>query len=336
VAATDLDAERTLLTQALDVRQRVLPANDLDLALTLGALAGHYRRRGDLERSRELYREAFAVFRDPSERRHPKAVSLMGAYAVLLGNVKAYDESEAVLREAIAVGEEVLGPGTLTVADLTNDLAVIMTTRGRLDAAEHTFRDSFDRHVALFGENHWRVRNIARNIGQVLTIQQRYEAALPWMDRAVAIRADATSSDYAGLEGIRAQRSWIVFRLGRRSEALEAVTRAVSALEGTKDSNDGFALAFSRILLARILSETGRPAEAETAARAAMVWFERWGRSHPKYADAECEVGRAQLLQGRTSDGWAILERCLSIYRGWGQADPYVVKSLDQALAGNR
>ena len=33
VAATDLDAERTLLTQALEVRHRVLPPNDPDLAL---------------------------------------------------------------------------------------------------------------------------------------------------------------------------------------------------------------------------------------------------------------------------------------------------------------
>ena len=81
VAVTDLDAERTLLTQALEIRRRVLAPNDPDLALTLGALAGHYRRRGDLERSRELYRQAFSVFRDPSERRHPKAVSLMGSYA---------------------------------------------------------------------------------------------------------------------------------------------------------------------------------------------------------------------------------------------------------------
>jgi serine/threonine-protein kinase len=333
VAATDLDAERTLLAQALEVRRRVLPANDLDLALSLGALAGHYRRRGDLERSRELYREAFAVFRDPSERRHPRAVNLMGAYAVLLGTLKAYDEAEAMLREAIAAGEQVLGPGTLTVADLTNDLAVILTTQGHLDAAERAFRDAFDRHVALFGENHWRIRNIARNIGQLLALQQRYPEALAWMDRAVAIHADTTSSDYAGLEGVRAQRAWILFRLGRRSEALDAVSRAVSALEGTKDSNDGFALAFSRILLARVLTETGRPAEAEAPARAAMAWFERWGRNHPKYADAECEVGRAQMLQGHAAEGRALVAHCLPIYRPWGQADRHILESLERLLA---
>ena len=66
VAATDLDAERTLLTQALEVRRRVLPPNDPELALTLGALAEHHQRRGELERSRELYRQALAVFGTPA------------------------------------------------------------------------------------------------------------------------------------------------------------------------------------------------------------------------------------------------------------------------------
>ena len=168
VAATDLDAERALLTQALDIRRRVLPPNDPDLAITLGALAGHHQRRGELERSRELYRQALAVFRDPGERRHPASVTLMGDYGSLLSTLKAYDEAEATLREAIAVGEQVLGPGTLTVADLTNDLAVVLAAVGRHGDAERAFRESFDRHVVLFGESHWRIRNVARNLGLVL------------------------------------------------------------------------------------------------------------------------------------------------------------------------
>jgi Protein kinase domain/Tetratricopeptide repeat len=135
-----------------------------------------------------------------------------------------------------------------------------------------------------------------------------------------------------GLEGIRAQRSWIVFAVGRSAEALDAASRAVSAIEGMKDPNDGHVLAYSRIVLARILSETGRPDAAEPAARAAAAWFERWGRDHPQLANAECEVGRALVLQGRTAEGRARLEHCLPIYRPWGHADPHSVQSLDRLL----
>ena len=53
----------------------------------------------------------------------------------------------------------------------------------------------------------------------------------------------------------------------------------------------------------------------------------------PAYADAECELGRAQVLQGAIPEGRAALERCLPIYRAWGLADREVVRSLERLLA---
>ncbi len=47
----------------------------------------------------------------------------MNDYASLLGEMNMHAEAEAMQREAIAVGRQVLGPGTLTVANLTNNLA---------------------------------------------------------------------------------------------------------------------------------------------------------------------------------------------------------------------
>ena len=257
----------------------------------------------------------------------------MNDYAALLGTLKAPAEAETLQREAIAIGQQVLGPGTLTVANLTNNLAVTLTSLGRHADAERAFREAFEQHLALLGENHWRVRNIARNIGRILDLQGQYDEALLWMDRAIAAGTNTIGSEDVGIEGIRAQRAWILFRLGRRAEALEAVTRAVSALEQMKDPNDGHALAMSRVLLARMLARTGRPDQAEPPARAALAWFERWGRDHPAYADAECELGRAQVLQGAIPEGRATLERCLPIYRAWGLADREVVGSLERLLA---
>ena len=154
-----------------------------------------------------------------------------------------------------------------------------------------------------------------------------------WLDRAIAADVNRIGSEDVGIEGMRAQRAWILFRLGRRAESLEAVTRAVSTLEQMKNPNDGHALALSRVLLARMLARTGRPDQAERHARAALAWFERWSRDHPAYADAECELARARLLQGAISEGRALLERCLPIYRAWGLADREVLRSLEQLFA---
>jgi tetratricopeptide (TPR) repeat protein len=332
VAGADLDAASALLSQALAVRRRVLPPNHPDLAMSLGALAGYHDKHGDRERSRALYQQALAVFRDPAARHHPRAVTLMNDYASLLGEMNKHAEAEALQREAIAVGRQVVGPDTLTVANLTNNLAVTLTSLGRLADAERAFREAFAQHEALLGENHWRMRNLARNVGRILALQQHFEEALPWMDRALAIDRNPGSSDDAGIEGIRAQRAWMVFRLGRREEALEQAAGAVSALERMKDSNAGYVLALSRAQFARILNEIGRPEDAEPVARAALAWFERWP-SHPRLAEAACEVGRSQVLQGKPAEGRATLEGCLPSYRAWGQADRDIVESLERVLA---
>jgi Tfp pilus assembly protein PilF len=85
-------------------------------------------------------------------------------------------------------------PGTLTVANLTNNLAVTLASLGRHADAERAFRAAFEQHLALLSENHWRVRNIARNIGRVLDMQQQYDEALVWLDRAIS-RPARTRSD---------------------------------------------------------------------------------------------------------------------------------------------
>jgi serine/threonine-protein kinase len=326
--APNLDAAGALFSQALEVRQRVLPPNHPDLAMSLGALAQYHNLKADRERSRALYQRALAVFEGPGAR-HPKAVGLMNDYASLLGGLSLHAEAEAMQRQAITVGQQVLGPGTLIVANLTNNLGTTLTSLGRLAEAEHAFREAHAQHLALLGENHWRTRNLSRNVGRILALQQQYAEALPWMDRAIAVRA---SDDDAGREGIRAQRAWILFRMGRRAEALEQATAAVSALE-RMTKRDGSVLAISRPLVARMLNEIGRPKDAEPPARAAVEWLERWGPSDPRHAEAACEMGRAQLLQGMTAEGRATLERCLPVYRAWGQADREVVESLERLLA---
>jgi tetratricopeptide (TPR) repeat protein len=132
---------------------------------------------------------------------------------------------------------------------------------------------------------------------------------------------------------MRAQRAWILFRLGRSAEALEAATQAISALEHMKDPNDGYALASARTTQAQLLSRMGRPGEAEAPARAALALFERWGHDNPSYAAAECELGRAKVLQGAIAEGRAALARCLPIYRAWGQADREIIESIERLLA---
>ena len=197
------------------------------------------------------------MFPRPQDRRNPIAITLLNDFANVHGTLNEREEAEALQREAIEIGRQVLGPETLTVANLVNSLGTTQAIMGRHADAERSFRAAFETHRALLGEPHWRTRNVARNVGRALALQQRYAEALPWMDRAVTASAGPDASTSAGRWGMLAQRAQVLFRLGRREEALSETAAAVESLERLPADDRAWPLALARVLLGRMLIETG-------------------------------------------------------------------------------
>jgi eukaryotic-like serine/threonine-protein kinase len=336
VGATDRDRARQMIVDALSIQRRVLPNHHPDLASTLGALALSYKQTGDLNRSRELYLEALAAFRTPGERHNRRALSLMSDYASLLGTMGDDEGAEAVQRQTIALGEQTLGRLTLPVANLINNHAVTLASLGRLGDSERAFIEAFDLHRTLLGDTHWRLRNVARNIALVIGMQGRENEALPWLDRAVSIRSESPAAEDPGRMGIRAQRALVLFRVGRREEALAEVQAAIAALRGMKDTLAPYWLAHGRANHGRMLLELDRASEAEPLLRDALAFFDRFRPDPRRQAEVGCLLGWARTLQGAREEGAAALEQCLPVYRAWGQADRRLVAKLDALLAGTQ
>ncbi len=330
VLEDDLDEGGRLLHRALEIRRAALGPRHPDVGSSLGALGVYYYRRTDYDRAVDFFRQALDVFPTAQDRRNPAAISILNDFSAVLTARNAHSEAEAVTREAIDLGREVLGPETMTVANLVNSLGTIQAYLGRHADAERSFRTAFETHQSLLGETHWRTGNVARNVGRSLALQQRYAEALPWMDRALTARA---ASPTPGWWGMRAQRAHILFRLGRRSEAIAETARAVESLAAMPESVAAGRLSTARVLLGRMLVEAGRPRDAEPALVSALAYRDRLGPDHPERAEASCELARARLPGPGRTEEWQRLRQCLPIYRTWGLAEREVVASLERLLA---
>jgi eukaryotic-like serine/threonine-protein kinase len=338
VAVTDLDEGGRLLMRAVDIRRATLRPDDPLRAEALGSLGGYYTRRREYQRAKGAYEEALAVFPTAQARRHPRAITILNDFANLFSVLGRYAEAEALQREAIDVGRQVLGPDTASVANLLNSLGVTQCNLGRPEEAERSFRAAYDSHRSLMGERHWRTVNVARNVGLALSLQQHHAEALTWMDKVIAVvDAPEVANDPARRAGsfhMRAQRAHVLFRLNRRQEGLAEASAAVAGLERLPASETARNLASSRLLLGRMLNESGRPGDAEATLEAALRGFESLASNHPQRAEVVCELARARLLQHSRAEDRRKLRECLPIYRSWGLAEPQVVVSLERLLDG--
>ena len=328
----DLERAGELFRQALEIRRTTLPEHHPDLAQSLSSLAGYHRGRREYTRARDLYLEALAVFPRPEDRRHPINISIRNDLASTLSNLNEHGQAEAMQLEAIEIGRQVLGAESAAVAELINNLAVSQAHAGNSPEAERSFRTSFETHRALFGEEHWRTRNTARNVGRALEMQGRYEEALGWMDRANSTTVGRAGDD-SGVLLIRAQRAQVLFRLGRRDEALAEASTAVENLEQLQSRRAAWNLACARVLLGRMLVEAGRPGEAEATLAAALDYFAGDEPEFARRAEASCELGRARVLQGGGAEDRRRLRECLPVYRAWGLADRVALVSMEKLVS---
>src|SRR5262245_7996748 len=216
VEMRDVKAAEAMLTQALDIRRAALGSTHPDVAASLSALGNYYYVHEDYSRAEDSFRQGLAVFPTPEARRNPIAITILDDLAAVLSFFNKYEAAEALQREAIDIGRQVLGSETLLVAILLSNHATTEANLGRCQDAEPAVRAPSESNRALLGDEHWRTRNVKRNVGRSLALQQRYAESLPWMDRASGTIVGAPSRD-AEHWGIRAQRAQVRFRLGDRN-----------------------------------------------------------------------------------------------------------------------
>jgi eukaryotic-like serine/threonine-protein kinase len=321
-----LDEARGFLERALAIRRRVLPPNDPQIAYTLGQLAQYYWLTGDTARARQVYAEALATFRTPAERHNETAIDLLNASGVLLGELKAYAEAEAALRESIELSKIVYGPDSLKVAQAMHNLAVHLIGTGKQVDGEQVLRATFERHRAVLGEDHWETINIGRDVAILLALAGRYEEALSWFDRELAAEARCPGEHDTMRYHMLAVRAILLVRLGRASEAVEAVTSALATAKSPPISKD--MMAAVRLYGALVHLETGHPERAEPLARLAMP------DAHDAVAAlAKILLGWSLVATDRVAEGRALMTDGLPAYRAWPTADPYAVAEFDRVLA---
>ena len=138
-----------------------------------------------------LYRRALAIREKTFPPGHPSAAATAQNVANLYRDQGRYAEAEPLYRQALAIREKAFGPEQPAVASALNSLANLCCHQGRYAEADSLFQGPWASWRIGLGPEHPEVAVGLNNLALLHLVRQRPAEALPLVERAVSIRADA-------------------------------------------------------------------------------------------------------------------------------------------------
>jgi tetratricopeptide (TPR) repeat protein len=207
-----------------------------------------------------------------------RLMSSLGTYLHAKG---LYEQSEPLMRRALAIDENSFGPDHPNVAIRLNNLALLLGDTNRLGEAEPLMRRALDIVEHSFGPDHPDVATALNNLAQLLGDTNRLAEAEPLMRRALAIDENSFGPDHPNVAIHLNNLAQLLGATNRLTEA-EPLMRRALAIDENSFGPDHPNVAIRLNNLAQLLQDTNRLAEAEPLMRRALEIFQAsYGPDHP-------------------------------------------------------
>ena len=186
---------RTLIEEALALRQRRFGPDSWQVADATNQLGNVLAETGDLAAARRLLERALAATSRALGRRHPRTGLATNNLALTVRDLGDYRAALPLFDEALAILQEALGPDAVEVGRVWNNLAGVRDVLERPDAKEAFLRAVAIKEKAL-GPDHASLALSLLNLGSHLKRTGHPGEAEPYLRRALAIQEKALGADH--------------------------------------------------------------------------------------------------------------------------------------------
>lgn len=255
---------------------------------------------------------------------------LLNRFALYLHNRADFADAEPLIRRALMIHEQLLGPSHTNVASSLGNLASVLQATNRLAEAEPLKRRALAIDEQVFGPNHPEVAVHLNNLAQLLDATNRLAEAEPLMRRALQIDEQNFGPDHPKVAIRLNNLAQLLKDTERLSEAEPLMRRTLFIAEKSLGPNHPH-VAISLNNLGSLLIETGRLAEAEPLMRRALEIDEHSvGPNHPKIATRLNNLAQLYKATGMSNDAEVLTRRAIEINeRCYGPNHPRVAAGLN-------
>jgi CHAT domain-containing protein/Tfp pilus assembly protein PilF len=303
--ASRYDEALPLVERALEIREKILGRDHLDVAEALHGLAVLYLIKDEYAKAEPLYQRALAVYEKALGPEHPSLARSLNNLAVLYWNRGEYVKAEPFARRALAIGENALGREHPNVAATLNNLAMLYSSRGDFAKAEPLYQRASAILESSLGPEHPNVATPLSNLANIYYSKGDYAKAQSLYQRALAIIERELGQEHSEVARILFNLATVHLEKGEYAEAEPLFRRALAIREkalGPDHSKVGLILGN----LANLLRNKGEYAKAEPLyQRASAILESSLGTKHPYLANllnslAVFYAAKGDLVQAAT------------------------------------
>ncbi|HEY1496272.1 MAG TPA: CHAT domain-containing tetratricopeptide repeat protein [Candidatus Solibacter sp.] len=194
----DPAAEESAL-QAIAIKQKVLGADNPQVAVSLRLMGHLLDAKGDYERARKFYESAVQVHRKTAGQDPRQEAAALANYAALLSKTGDYAEAKAAYEEVLAIRQKYFPPETLNTADAMIGYATLLREMGAYEASHTYFLRGLAIQERKAGADHVMNARGLTELGALLNLMGKAAEAAPLLERTLAIEEKAYGAEHVDL-----------------------------------------------------------------------------------------------------------------------------------------
>jgi len=306
------DAE-PLLSSALALREKSLPAGHGDLAESLHDLAVLDWNEGKYDEAESLYKRALAIRQKTLGADHPQVAECLNELGLLYQSEGKYAEAEPFFKQALAIRQKALGPDHSDVGSSFNNLGLLYSDEGKNAEAEPLFKQALAIDQKALGPDHPDVALNMNNLATVYWNQGKTEESEALFRQALVILEKVLGPDHPTVATNLNNLAVLADTQGRYAEAEPLYRRALAIREKVLGP-DHPAVASGLGNLGVLYVKQGKYAEAEPLYKRALAIDEKaFGPDHPDVAWCLDNLATLYFNLGKYAEAEPLSKRAMAI-----------------------
>ncbi len=324
----------SLAGRALEIRERLLGAEHLDVAAAITSLASAYSGKGDYVKAESLCRRALDIREKALGKDHPATADSVNNLAAVYHYQGKYKEVEPLYKRALDIREKALGKDHPATAQSLNNLALVYVSQGEYEEVEPLHQRALDIREKALGKDHPDTAQSLNNLALAYERQGRFEEAEPLYKRSLDIREKALGKDHPATSISINNLASLYNNLGKYEEAERLYKRSLDIREKAL-GKDHPATATGVSNLAHVYESQGKYAEAEPLYKRALDIYEKaLGPDHPDTANCLNNLSSLYRSQGKYEEAEPPLKRALEFReKSLGNDHPGTLIDLNSLFA---